>query len=200
MKKLLIALCTGLLFLSACDNKRVPEEKEEEQVEDDAKPNVEMYITSCETTDSLLCSTDSCLGSDCGIEDYYLTQKGNVVQRVSCLGEEDALWVIGKYRINDSGIVCQMDRVYMVSLKPGPDGNVDYNKGEYVNLESREPHWLIPSTCKGVLYTKRYNDHQMQELYQRFDNPPCGRIYSQNKERETTMVAELKKVKALAEL
>jgi hypothetical protein len=199
MKKILIILSCAVSFLAACDGNKAPEENDQ-QAADNSLPNVEMFITSCESTDSLLCSTDSCLASDCGIEDYYFTLKGNVVQRVSCLGEEDALWVIGKYRINDSGIVCQMDKVYMVSLKPGVDGTVNYNKGEFVSLDSKEPHWLHPSTCKGVLYTKRYNDMQMMELKQRSDNPPFGRIYSQNKEREAGMVAELKKVKVLADL
>lgn len=199
MKKLLTILSCAVFFLTACDGNKAPEENEQ-QVEDNSLPNVEMFITSCESTDSLLCTTDSCLASDCGIEDYYFTLKGNVVQRVSCLGEEDALWVIGKYRINDSGIVCQMDKVYMVSLKPGADGTVNYNKGEFVNLDNKEPHWLNPSTCKGILYTKRYNDMQMMELKQRSNNPPFGRIYSQNKEREAGMVAELKKVKVLADL
>lgn len=200
MKRSLLILCACLLFLTACDNNRAPEQKDEQQVEDNSLPNVNMFITSCETTDSLLCSTNSCLSSDCGIEDYYFTLKGNVIQRVSCKGEEDALWVIGKYRINDSGIVCQMDKVYMVSLKPGPDGVINYQKGKFVNLENKEPHWLIPSKCTGILYTRRYNNMQMMELRQRSDNPPHGRIYSRNKDRETSQLAELKQVKVLAGL
>ncbi|MCW3121108.1 MAG: hypothetical protein JWQ38_600 [Flavipsychrobacter sp.] len=198
MKKLLVLLCSGLFFLSACDGNKTPEQEEAEAKGE--LPNISLFISSCESTDSLLCNPDSCVATDCGIEDYYFTLKGNVVQRVSCLGEEDALWVIGKYRVGDSGIVCQMDKVYMVSLKPGPDGTVNYNKGEYVNLENKEPHLLARSACKGILYTKRYSETQLTELRQRRESAPFGRIYSQKKDREEVMVAELKKVKVLADL
>jgi hypothetical protein len=197
MKNIVVALSvliSCILLLPSCEGNKAPEAKTGDST-DIEKPPVELFLTSCESMDSSLCDKGSCKSSNCGIEDFYFTEKGNVIQRVSCADEEDALWVIGKYRVSDSGMVCQMDKVYIVSLKKqeGSD-TINYNKGEYTNLESREPFLLEKSTCTGVQYMKRYSDEQRLRAG---DGAPFGRMYFEDKAWEEKMLTEMRKVKAL---
>jgi hypothetical protein len=200
MKKLLFTmsmLISSILLLPSCEgDKKGSSDTEKTNAEE--MPPVQLFLTSCESTDSTLCDKSACKSSNCGIEDFYFTPKGNVIQRVSCADEEDALWVVGKYRVSDSGMVCQMDKVYIVSLKKqeGID-TVNYNSGEYTNLESREPFLLEKSACTGVQYTKRYSDEQRLRAG---DGAPFGRMYYEDKAWEEKMITEMRKVNAFRDL
>ncbi|MBL7718012.1 MAG: hypothetical protein JNL72_04190 [Flavipsychrobacter sp.] len=200
MKKFLPLILAGALWLCACEAEKAPEKKEEKQQAPAA--TVELYVTSCETGEATLCSKDSCLQSDCGIEDYYFTKKGNVIQRNSCLNEQDALWIIGRYQVTDSGMLCQMEKVYIVPLNYNEDGTpatTDYNKGQYTYLSNQEPYLLTKSTCPGVQYSKKYNANQQKALSTQ-GRSVVGRIYYEDSNWEKRMLEEMRQVKALAEL
>lgn len=193
-----------ILMLASCDANKAPQQKEEKS-DLPEYDNVSLYLTSRESTDSLLCSKDSVLQTECGIEDFYFTLKGNVIQREYCKEEQEAAWIIGKYRIGDSGIVCQMDKAYIVTLAKAPD-TTNYNRGRYFNLERKEPFLIAKSACNGFMYTRPYEDWKKAMLRKtislgKYKGPmPFGRVYYTDKVVEEKMLLELRKVKPLIDL
>lgn len=199
--------CIAITFISitmvGCGDEQGSYEKEKEEK---ALSNIELFVTSCESTDSSLCDKKACISTDCGIEDYYFTLKGKVVQRVSCLHEEDALWAVGTYRITDSGILCQMDRVYIVPLNYNEDMSIDteatnYNRGKWIDANAKDPYLIGPSACNDIRFSRRYTE-QIRSKWREEKRAviPFGRIYYEDKEWEKARLAEMRKVKALADM
>ncbi len=194
-----------VLAIAACDNDgKTSYEKEKE--EKASLSNIELFVTSCESEDSSLCKREACIGTDCGIEDYYFTLKGNMIQRISCLHEDDALWAVGTYRMSDSGIFCQMDRVYIVPLKYNEDMSIDtvatnYNRGKWIDADEKDPYLIKNSACNEIRFSRRYTE-EIRNKWRADKEPviPFGRIYYEDKEWEKSRLEEMRKVKALADL
>ena len=184
--------------LPSCGPEKAPEQKADEPAEA-AQANVEIYLTSRESTDSTLCNKAAMLETDCGIEDFYFTLKGNVIQRMYCKGEEEIAWMTGKYRVGDSGLICQMDKVYILSLSKTGD-STNFNRGRFMELSSKEPFMLQKSSCGGISFIKPYNEQQRLYAQKNGRSSVYGRIYFDQKEHEAQMLAELRKVKALSGL
>ena len=196
MKQCTVSLLIGLLILSACGQGDNGKEKQPRS------KSVRLFLTSCETTDSTFCIRDSCLGTDCNIEEMYFTEKGNLIHRVSCVNEEDAAWEIGKYAVTDSGIVCELNKVYMVKLQYDANGSAaatNYNKGRYINLKNKEIFFLWNTTCKNGTYFIPYNEWEREQMDME-EIPPYGKIYFPDKEREQHQLAEIRKVKSFSDL
>lgn len=191
--------------LAACGND--DKTSYEKQKEDKASlENIELFVTSCESEDSSLCKKEACIGTDCGIEDYYFTLKGNVIQRIYCMHEEDALWAVGTYRMSDSGIFCQMDRVYIVPIKYNEDMSIDtvatnYNRGKWIDASEKDPYLIANSACNEIRFSRRYTE-QIRNKWraEKRATIPFGRIYYEDKELEKARLAEMRQVKALADL
>jgi hypothetical protein len=111
MKKITNIIIALALVLSSCN----PNEKGKQKLLND---NTLFSISP--TTDPTFCSTDSVVGTDCGIGDLYLTKEGNVLYSPFCMGLDTFTYYIGKYNITDTGIVCSFNSEYSYSL--GCDG------------------------------------------------------------------------------
>ena len=185
-------------LLPSCGPRKAPGPGTEATT-DTAAANIELYLTSRESTDSTLCNNAAMLETDCGIEDFYFTLKGNVLQRMYCKDEEEIAWMTGKYRVGDSGLICQMDKVYLLSLSKTGD-TTNYDRGRFMELSSKEPFMLQKSSCAGISFIKHYNEQQRLYAQKNGRSSVYGRIYFEQKDHEAQMLAELRKVKALSGL
>jgi hypothetical protein len=194
-------LFSCFLFCS-CEAEKAPG-KETVETETKELPAVDLYVTSCKSGDSLLCDKAACIPTDdlhCSIEDFYFTAKGNVVQRLYCAGEDEAVWITGRYRATDSGMICQMDKAYHLNLKQ-KGGPVNYNLGKFYELNSKEPFLLKSSGCSDIRFVQRFTEPMRMKTGEEVNGIiPFGKIYFENMATERRMLEEMRKVKALKDL
>lgn len=112
------------------------------------------------TNDPLFCNKDSIIEGDCFTGFIYFTPKGKVIFREDCVNDVTASYLIGIYKQNNQGIICNFSEMYTFDVE---QEEINPDKGKMTAMDTFSLH-LRNASCKGM-YGIREKSEKNQYYY-----------------------------------